>query len=350
MEFRARVSEGLNEANFFTELDWVKPQLTSALGREPYPGTLNLTLSKDRLSIKDHWDKVSSSSTVKPAPGFCSAICYPVRVNGLVPAVIVLPEVDDYPADKIELVSPYRLRDLLSLSNGDEISVSLEMRGGDRHLEGVIFDLEGTLVDFQWNLLEAEAELKGALLGLGFDEAILKDVDYAGIRKAAYVKEGFDREAISRIDAALGPIYDKYDHDALDRWSESSGAEELLRKLKENKFPIAMVSNIGREVGDKILDRFQWRGLFDVIITRNDVALMKPDGEGIQKALELMSLSPDKAIMVGDSMSDLKAARASSVKCAIIKGGEKEHRPLKGEKPDLYLESLLDLEGMFISP
>jgi|GEM_PF-194708 len=109
------VRSGRGEARGFTQLDWVRAQFIAKLGFEPYPGTLNLETSDGAAS------QVARSARgiiIEPAPNFCAARCYRVKLNGRVDAVWIVPEVADYPRGQMEFVAPVSLRDALNLKDG----------------------------------------------------------------------------------------------------------------------------------------------------------------------------------------------------------------------------------------
>ena len=212
-------------------------------------------------------------------------------------------------------------------------------------VSGIVFDLEGTLVDFQWHLEEAEAELRRGLYDLGFAPRTFDRDSYATMwNRAVASPSSLVGEAVLR--ARLGPIYDRYDHDALSRWAPRPGAAELLARLHAEGYRLGMVSNIGRTAAGAVLERFGLAPFLSPVLTRDDVVLMKPAGEGVRRCLESWSLGPAAALMVGDSRSDLGAAREAGVPVAIILGGENESQAFAEVPPDHLLPALLDLERL----
>ncbi|MDA2935464.1 HAD-IA family hydrolase, partial [Acidobacteria bacterium AH-259-D05] len=78
---RGRVVTGKGEAAAFTQLAWVRQQMASAFGFEPYPGTLNLRLEgREALSV---WSELRKEpgKLLEPEPGYCAGRCYPVSVE-----------------------------------------------------------------------------------------------------------------------------------------------------------------------------------------------------------------------------------------------------------------------------
>ncbi|MBI5031296.1 MAG: HAD family hydrolase [Chloroflexi bacterium] len=210
----------------------------------------------------------------------------------------------------------------------------------------VLFDLEGTLVDFQWNLQGAARDAKAELHQLGFDVATWED-NYATLRNNAVLlapQRGVAKRAvIDRIDA----IYDRYDQDAASRWSVLPEVKPVLRRLKNEKhIQLGLVSNIGRRAIENALPRLGLADWFDVIITRNDVELLKPNGAGIRNALEKLGVENFAALFVGDSVTDVLGAKDARVQVAIVQGGESAPTPLIAAAPDYLWQSMKELEAV----
>ena len=213
----------------------------------------------------------------------------------------------------------------------------------------VLFDLEGTLVDFQWRLAEAEEALRRAAEGLGFSRRLFEGENYAGIlhRCLEAAGSGAEREAVR---ARLAAVYDRYDLDAASRWSLREGAAETLGELDRLGIPAALVTNIGRRAVDRVLGRFGLGGSFAAVVTRDDVRFMKPSGEGIRRALGVLGVPPGHALMVGDSLSDVGAARDAGVAVAVVLGGETPPERLLAARPDHVLHSLQELVPRVVRP
>ena len=122
-----RLCSGLGEGAGFTSLDWVEHQLHSKLGFWPHPGTVNLSLAG-----RD-WDnalaamRLTTGIAIEPPPGFCAAKCFAVLIAGRIEGAAILPDVEGYPADKLEIVSPVAVRQELRLSDGDRVRLRLHI-------------------------------------------------------------------------------------------------------------------------------------------------------------------------------------------------------------------------------
>jgi len=91
------------------------------------------------------------------------------------------------------------------------------------------------------------------------------------------------------------------------------GIRPLLDYLKSRNQYLALFTGKGIHTTRITLEKFGLTDLFDCVITGNDVEEHKPSGEGIRTILERLGLTPDQALMVGDSVADVKAAREAGV-------------------------------------
>jgi riboflavin kinase len=114
------VLDGLGQGSAFTQFEWVRQQFRDKVGFDPYPGTLNVR-AQDAGALAE-W-QARPGIPIEPAPGFCAARCYRVRLNGAQTAVWIVPDVPGYPNDVMELMAPLALRQALTLKTGDVIAV-----------------------------------------------------------------------------------------------------------------------------------------------------------------------------------------------------------------------------------
>lgn len=205
----------------------------------------------------------------------------------------------------------------------------------------ITLDFEGTLVDFQWKLAEAMDETLHVLSKKGIPGEVFTGMDYAAIYNHVREKEkdwGFPGNTLISL---MNSVYDKYDLDAASRWKPVPDIHTLLGRLKG--YRTALVSNVGKKALLKILPEFGLLNSFGLIMTRNDVHMLKPSGEGLLRAIDWAGAKKEDSIHIGDSLSDIHAARAAGVKTGIVLGGETDPETLIKQKPDLLLKRLSDL-------
>ncbi len=128
---KGEVFSDLGRAGAFLGIDWVREAIHERVGFDPYPGTLNLRPRGDELS---RWEEVRRngprSVLSPPDPGFCGAFLYTGFLEGWASSAgpretvaVVVPEVRDYPADKLEIIAAVSLKQTRSVRDGDELTV-----------------------------------------------------------------------------------------------------------------------------------------------------------------------------------------------------------------------------------
>lgn len=127
-ELEGEVASGLGEGARFTSLDWAQAEFERKLGYLPYPGTFNVRLNDAGWRQLRSLLGPTEGIAITPPEGFCAAVCYPVWIRG-VPGAVILPDVADYPEDKIEILAPVELRSALNVSDGDRITLTFALEG-----------------------------------------------------------------------------------------------------------------------------------------------------------------------------------------------------------------------------
>ena len=127
MVITGKIVSGVKQGAFFTQLDWVQEQCLEKLGFEPYPGTLNLEIAEEKLSIIDALLQKKGIDLIPPNSSFCSGQAVAVSVGGN-PAAIVLPaeKVRIHAKNVIEIISHLKLKDALNVDDGDYVTLKLE--------------------------------------------------------------------------------------------------------------------------------------------------------------------------------------------------------------------------------
>jgi riboflavin kinase len=128
-EITGEIATGLGQATGFTSLDWAREAFRNRLGIDPHPGTINVILTSDEHRAA--WQLVKSWPGIvlpPPRPDWCNSRCYHARINDQIDAAIVLPEIDSYPEDQIELIAAVAVRETLNLMDGN--SMTIDVRAG----------------------------------------------------------------------------------------------------------------------------------------------------------------------------------------------------------------------------
>jgi len=203
-----------------------------------------------------------------------------------------------------------------------------------KEVEAVLFDFEGTLVDLQWDLHGAVKEALEMLNTLRFPVQRFQGMKYSTLMLEAIRMAQEIGQPAETVREKIGAVYDRFDEDAFTRWSLRSGSEEFLSALKTKGIKAGLVSNVGRKALEKAVLKLGLHPFFDVVVSRNDVQFMKPSGDGLRLALNRLQVIQDKALYVGDSLDDIRAAKATGVSVIIIMGEENLKAELLAAGPD----------------
>ena len=116
----------------------------------------------------------------------------------------------------------------------------------------------------------------------------------------------------------------------------------VLQKLQE-KYKLGLISNLGiPECGWKLLEKFDLKEFFDVVIISAEVNRRKPSPEIFEKALKTLGVEASKAVFVGDMLNlDVMGPKSVGMKAILIK-----RRPVKENtsvKPDRVINRLIEL-------
>lgn len=120
--FRGKVAAGRGQGEYFTQLNWVCTQLSIKFGFEPVAGTFNVKLSSEDEARLETLNGFAGVRITSPDLGFCDAKCFPARI-GTISGALVIPLVEKYPHDILEIVAPVKLRQALGVKDNDLVEV-----------------------------------------------------------------------------------------------------------------------------------------------------------------------------------------------------------------------------------
>jgi phosphoglycolate phosphatase len=182
---------------------------------------------------------------------------------------------------------------------------------------GVVFDLDGTLVDTTEDIANA---LDRAFRPLAVERLSNKSVAGLlghGARRlvaAALGDAGLDASAVAaELDDAMERYTAEYRAAPVERSHLFPGVKEALGELRERSVPLGVCTNKGTEMAHRVLAALGVAGEFTTILGADAVADPKPDAGHLLAALEDMGVDPARGLMVGDSTIDAAAAAAAQV-------------------------------------
>lgn len=220
-----------------------------------------------------------------------------------------------------------------------------------RPLRAVLFDLDGTLLDTAADIARA---LNRALDEYGWAPLPVSDVARMIGRGSAMLIQ----HAVAARGRALNPadqaaMLKRFFHHYgdLEERGESDaqpypGVVEALRRLHEAEVPLAVVTNKHRRFASALLHRLnlmQWVGL---VVGGDTCERRKPDPQPLLFACESLSIPPSQALMVGDSINDVRAARAAQMPIVCVPYGYNEGQDPRTLECDAMIDTLAELPGL----
>ncbi len=123
-----KIETGQGVGAGFTRTDWALGVFRDAYGIDPFPGTLNVRADPASVAA---WQSAAAQGQLfkAPDPSWCDARCLRAKIlhqTHFAAVVIVVPMVESYPQDQIELVAGMNLREWLEALDGDSVTLDLE--------------------------------------------------------------------------------------------------------------------------------------------------------------------------------------------------------------------------------
>jgi phosphoglycolate phosphatase len=211
---------------------------------------------------------------------------------------------------------------------------------------GVLFDIDGTLVSFNFDIPGSRKALCNELASHGFDVSSLGPTSptQSIIDEARrQIDEGMVGADFEVVKKRLFSILDEFELESGRSVYPFPEAEQVLASLKQKSVKLAVLTNSGRRAAAKILELSSLSGYFDFVLTRDDVEAMKPRPEGVIMAVSMFSLPKERVVYVGDSMLDIMAAKAAGLKVISVATGNYTVERLRSEGADVVVGSLQEL-------
>lgn len=219
------------------------------------------------------------------------------------------------------------------------------MNAAAQRPEAVLFDVDGTLLDSVPLFIEMSTELIEELGAPPVPEAQIRALmsEATPDLLMKILPEDFP-DAKQRVDALMAANMTRF----IERYHQESqllpDALETVRELAAAGFVLGLATSSGRAL--PFLDRCGLREHFSAIVGREDVARHKPDPEPLLLCAERMTLAPQHCMYVGDSLVDIRAARAAEMTAVAIPTGTATRDRLAEEGPDLLLGRLSELPSL----
>lgn len=210
----------------------------------------------------------------------------------------------------------------------------------------VIFDLDGTLIDSRQDLAaSANRTLASHGLPTRTTEELVSFVG-DGARMLVARAAGCPTDA-PHLDTLVAAFLTDYEQHAVVQTTLLPGAARLLEELSPRR-AVALCTNKPRRATLAVLRGLGVEQRFHVVVCGDDFAERKPSPVPLQQICQGLRLRATDAVMVGDGVQDIHAARAAGITSVGVLGMG-SHEELRRAAPDHLIQSLWELSSLLDS-
>jgi phosphoglycolate phosphatase len=207
----------------------------------------------------------------------------------------------------------------------------------------LIFDLDGTLIESKWDIACAVNLTLGEMgLPLRSEEEIFSFVG-DGVKRLLRLSVGEDN--LDHYQEALKIFRGHYLAHCLDRTTFYPGINDVLAHFSGKRMAVA--TNKSLEYTTAILSGLGAHHFAYVVGGDNGYGL-KPEPGMLTHILEKLGVSPDRAVLIGDSTNDINGGHRAGIKVCAVGYGMGNRDRMFACKPDWFIENPHELMDLFI--
>jgi 2-phosphoglycolate phosphatase len=207
-------------------------------------------------------------------------------------------------------------------------------------VSGVVFDLDGTLVDSRRDIAEAanHALEKAGLAPLPHDEL----ESYVGDGAPLLMARAARLEVTDLKTAAMvADFLDYYAEHPIDHTTVMPGGLQAMDALAH--YPLGVCTNKPRRTSLAVLRGLGLEARFKGVVAGDDLPKRKPDPAMVVETARLLGVPVESIVMVGDGPQDVLSGRAAGAFTIGVRGGIQALERLTASAPDLIIDTLAEL-------
>jgi len=211
-------------------------------------------------------------------------------------------------------------------------------------IKAIIFDMDGVLVDSE--PFHVEIEKQQFLL----NRLPVSDEEhrrYMGVASDVMWKEIAERHSLN---VSVEEITEQNRIESIRFFTELKDIPvmpelpELLERLKQKNYPMAVASSSFPEIIELILKRTGLRKYFQVVVSSQEAGKSKPEPDVFLLAARKLKMQPPDCLVIEDSANGIKAAKAAGMRCVAYQSPGVN--PKNQKQADAVIKSYSQLEMM----
>ncbi|OQY07543.1 MAG: hypothetical protein B6I25_01385 [Planctomycetales bacterium 4572_13] len=192
--------------------------------------------------------------------------------------------------------------------------------------KGVIFDLDGTLID---TLEDLTASMNDALVKLGCPRRNREECRrMIGNGLAKFAERALPENRKDQRDELMKTMVSHYQQHCLVQAVPYERIQHVVQTLGNKGIRIAVLTNKNQKPAEAIVNYFWNKGVFDPVVGVCDGRKVKPDPESTLDILKQWKLTASEVIFIGDSEVDIQTANAAGVACVGCEWGFRDKKQL----------------------
>ena len=212
--------------------------------------------------------------------------------------------------------------------------------------EMILIDVDGTLVDSVPDLAFCVDAMMAELGRAPRGETEVRKWVGNGVERLVQraLSGSLDGEPdVADFERAYPVFLELYAENTSKRSCLYPGVREGVDMLKAAGYPLGCVTNKAAQFTEPLLKDLGLYGDFSIVISGDTLPKKKPDPAPLLHAAEFFGCAPEAALMIGDSVSDVRAARAAGFRIICMSYGYNHGVDIRDAQPDAVVDRMTEI-------
>ena len=221
------------------------------------------------------------------------------------------------------------------------------MQNLDPRPTALVFDFDGTIADTRQLIISSYREAFAHIGQDCPDDATIGATIGIPLVSAFRVLTGQDGELIERAVTAYQDIYRRNGYGMVVAFP---GMVELVRACAAAGYRMAIATSRSGESLAAMADHLGITGCFELLLSRDDVANEKPHPEMLLQAADRLGITPEQAVMIGDTSFDIGMGSAAGARTIAVTWGNHTRDQLASSQPTWCVDRVDELSQLLRVP